>query len=181
MLKKIFFLFFLAFLFVFGNINSSKSDENTDIATSFTLYDTPVSIPTTAVFYNKDNQPVFLSEFKGKVLLLNFWKATCRKCLAELPSLNRLQDAFPDGVKVIAVSQGTEPADRINVVLHEERRLSNIDVYLDDKQTLYTRLSAPKIPSTLLINKDNQVIGYIAGQGNFDTEEIQAQIKELLK
>ena len=101
--------------------------------------------------------------------------------MAELPSLNRLQDAFPDGVKVIAVSQGTEPADRINVVLHEERRLSNIDVYLDDKQTLYTRLSAPKIPSTLLINKDNQVIGYIAGQGNFDTEEIQAQIKELLK
>ena len=181
MLKKIFFLFLLAFLFTFGNINSSKSDENADIATSFTLYEEPVSIPTTAVFYDKDNHPVFLSEFKGKVLILNFWKATCRKCLAELPSLDRLQADLSNDIKVIAVSQGPEPSDRIETILHKERRLSNIDVNLDDKQTLYTRLAAPKIPSSLLVNKDNQVIGYIAGQANFDAEEIRTQIKELLK
>ena len=181
MLKKFFFLFFLAFLFTLFNINLSVADETANESTAFTLYEAPLPVPTTAVFYNKDKQPVFLSDFKGKVLILNFWKATCRKCLAELPSLNRLADAFPTDLKVIAVSQGPETADRIETVLHEERRLANIDVSLDDNQTLFTRLSVEKVPYTFLIDKDGRIVGYIKGQADFDAESIHTQIKELLK
>lgn len=181
MLKKSLFLFLLAFLFTFGNTNLSKADEMPDETTAFYLYETPSPVPTTAVFYNKDKQPLFLSDFKGKVLVLNFWKATCRKCLAELPSLNRLKDAFGDDLNVIAVSQGPETADRIKAILHEERRLGNIDVSLDDNQTLFTRLAAEKVPYTFLIDKNGLIVGYIKGQANFDAEQIHAQIKELLK
>ena len=181
MLKKLFLLSLLAFLFALGNINLSNADETTSESTAFTLYETPLTVPTTGVFYNKDKQPVFLSDFKGKVLVLNFWKATCRKCLAELPSLNRLADTFPTDFKVIAVSQGPETPNRIETLLHQERRLANIDVSLDDNQTLFTRLAAEKVPCTFLIDKKGQMVGYIKGQANFDSEQIYTQIEELLK
>lgn len=181
MLKKFFFFSLLAFLFALGNINLSKADEISDISTSFTLYEDPIPVPSTAVFYDKDGQSVFLTDFKGKVLVLNFWKATCRKCLAELPSLNRLADAFPSDFKVIAVSQGEEAANRLETILHEERRLANIDVSYDDNQTLFNRLAAEKVPYSFLIDKGNRIVGYIKGQADFGTEEIHTQIKELLK
>ena len=120
-----------------------------------------------------------MSDYAGKVIVLNFWQATCRTCLIELPSLNRLAEKYPE-IIVLAISQGDENADTIERVLHEERNLTNIPVSLDDNQKLFKLLGGDKVPQTRLIDKKGIVKKTIKGGADFDSEKIHKQIEELL-
>ena len=174
MLKKIFTLSLLALFIVFSKTYAQNnfSDEFKDIFN-------PQKFPKTAAFYDKEGNKVFLSDFEGKVIVLNFWKATCRTCLIELPSLNNLAEKYPH-VVVLAVSQGNENAEIIDHILHEERNLENIEVSLDDNQKLFKLLGGDKVPQTRLIDKKGIVKKTIKGGANFDSEKIHKQIEELL-
>lgn len=69
----------------------------------------PVTIGTTAPDFRAkvlgENRYKTLADYKGKVVLLNVWATWCPPCLAELPSLQRLHEAYGDkGLKLVAVS-----------------------------------------------------------------------------
>ena len=172
MSKKIFFSFFLILLLIF----SKSQAEN--LSDSFTNSFNPQKFPQTAQFYDAAGKAIQLSDSKGQVIVLNFWKATCRTCLIELPSLNALAEKYPD-LKVIAVSQGDEPADLVEKVLHKERRLDKISVALDKNQALMNLMGGGKVPQTYLIDKDGLVRGHITGGADFNSETIRKQIEEL--
>ena len=174
MLKKIFILSLLALFIVF-----SKSYAQNNFSDEFKSIFNPQKISKSAVFYDKEGNQVELSDFEGKVIVLNFWKATCRTCLIELPSLNRLAEKYPE-IIVLAISQGDENADTIERVLHEERNLTNIPVSLDDNQKLFKLLGGDKVPQTRLIDKKGIVKKTIKGGADFDSEKIHKQIEELL-
>jgi thiol-disulfide isomerase/thioredoxin len=44
-----------------------------------------------------DDRYVYASDFRGRVLFLNFWETWCAPCVAEMPSIERLAALFPDG------------------------------------------------------------------------------------
>ena len=55
---------------------------------------------------NMDEEKVKLSDYKGKVLLLNFWATWCPPCIREMPSMERLhQQVDAESFKVIAINQ----------------------------------------------------------------------------
>ena len=69
----------------------------------------PVTIGTTAPDFRAkvlgEDRYKTLADYKGKVVLLNVWATWCPPCLAELPSLQRLHEAYGDkGLKLVAVS-----------------------------------------------------------------------------
>jgi peroxiredoxin len=69
----------------------------------------PVTIGSTAPDFRakvlNENRYKTLDDYKGKVVLLNIWATWCPPCLAELPSLERLHEAYGDkGLKLVAVS-----------------------------------------------------------------------------
>ena len=142
MLKKTFFYFLLILLLIF-----SKSYAENNLSVSFTNSFNPQKYPETAQFYDAKGNVVNLSKFSGKVIVLNFFKATCRTCLIELPSLNNLAEKYPD-IAVIAVSEGDETAEFVENVLHKERRLNKIEVSLDKNQALMKLMGGGKVPQT---------------------------------
>ncbi len=178
MLKKLFIFFLLALFVTFGKSYAQNLSHN-DVANHFSKVFSDKKVPATAEFFDKDGNAVKLSKFKGKVIILNFWKATCRPCLIELPGLNTLAQKHNDLV-VIAVSQGDESADFIDRILHKERRLNLIDVALDKNQALLKLMGGGKVPQTYLIDKDGTIRGHIQGGADFNAPRINAQIKELL-
>jgi thiol-disulfide isomerase/thioredoxin len=60
-------------------------------------------------FVDANGEPHKLSEFKGKVVLVNFWATTCGPCLQEMPGLSDLQRKFKDGGFVLVYLSSEEP------------------------------------------------------------------------
>lgn len=173
MIKKLFLLFLLTF---FATISKPYAKNN--LSDSFTDLFNPQKYPAAATFYTADDTPLKLSDFDGKVIVLNLWKATCRTCLIELPALNALAEKYPD-IAVLAVSEGDENAIFIDNILHKERRLNNLNVYLDKNQALMKIMGGGKVPQTYLIDKTGKVRGHIKGGADFNADQIQKQIDAL--
>ena len=174
MLKKISIFFVLTLFFVFG-----KSYAENKLADKFEILHNPQKYPKSATFYDIDKKPVLLSDYAGKVIVLNFWQATCRTCLIELPSLNALAQKYPQ-IAVIAVSEGDETPEFIDTILHKQRRLENISVFVDDNKKMFKLLGGDKVPQTRLIDKNGVVRGSIKGGADFNSPQIHKQIQELL-
>lgn len=166
----------LIFFFFMGNISLVFGDE---VASSFTLFSKPIALSPTARFYTK-NDSVFLSSYKGKVVVLNFWKPTCLKCLIEMPSLHDLKKRFGNDIVVLAIAEGDADYDTVKGVLHTQRQFYDIPITLDKNAQLMSSVGAPKVPHTRLINKAGEMVGYIQGEANFKSEEIINKIQNLI-
>ena len=56
------------------------------------------------IFKDHQEKEISFSEFRGKVLLVNFWATWCAPCIKEIPSLDRLKSKFEKNFDVIAIS-----------------------------------------------------------------------------
>ena len=103
-MKSVFLIFLLLFSLSAQAQITLKSARAPDL---FTL-SYPKSTPT-ATFFNEYGQDVGISNFRGKIILLNIWSTGCPQCVIELPMLDRLQKEM-GGMKfqVIALSSGLE-------------------------------------------------------------------------
>ena len=119
-----------------------------------------------------------LSDYRGKVVLLNFWATWCPPCRAEMPDLIRLQREYgPRGLQVIGV---TYPPERRARVRGFTRRLKvNYPVALGTRQTKATFTADETLPLTVIIDHHGTIRGFIAGI--LLPEEFEQQIKPLLR
>lgn len=102
-----------------------------------------------------------VEDYRGKVLLLNFWTTWCPPCRGELPDLVRLHRDFAAEVAVVGISiddRGTP--EQIQTKLRQALATYQIDypVFFDSKMELYQAYgSFPAIPTTFLIDAQGQV------------------------
>src|SRR5262249_14844611 len=62
----------------------------------------------------RDNRPLNLADFKGKVVFLNFWATWCKPCEEEMPGMERLYQKFKDrGLVVLAISEDADGASAV--------------------------------------------------------------------
>jgi thiol-disulfide isomerase/thioredoxin len=113
-----------------------------------------------------------LAQYRGKVVVLNFWATWCLPCAAEMPSLDRLAAIEDPGrVSVIAVSIDQDGPIRVGPYL-ASRNLDHLAVALDPEQklgSLGVNRSAPTalplwgLPASFIISKSGRVVGFITG------------------
>ena len=67
------------------------------------------------IFLDKNDQKININEYKGNLLILNFWAVWCEPCKEEMPSLDKLQ-ANPelDKIKIFPINIGKETLDKVN-------------------------------------------------------------------
>jgi thiol-disulfide isomerase/thioredoxin len=96
-----------------------------------------------------------LSDFKGQVLILDFWASWCGPCLAALPEALQVMEGYKDQpIQFIGINQGEAPAE---VKRFLERRSWKLRVALDTDGTASTAYAVDGIPHTVLIGKDGLV------------------------
>ena len=119
-----------------------------------------------------------LSDYKGKVVLLNFWATWCPPCRAEMPDLVKLQrDYARQGLRVIGV---TYPPETISEVRRFARSLGvNYPVALGTKATKRLFARTETLPITVVIDRDGNVRDTI--EGILLPEEFEQKIRPLLK
>lgn len=121
---------------------------------------------------------VRLRDYRGKVVLINFWATWCPPCRAEIPDLIRLQREYRSrGLQVIGV---TYPPQKLATVRRFVRRAKvNYPVALGTKETKSIFTSTETLPVTIVIGTDGRVRDII--EGILLPEEFEQKIQPLLK
>lgn len=121
---------------------------------------------------------VRLSDYRGKVVLINFWATWCPPCRKEIPDLIKLQrDYGSGGLQVIGI---TYPPQKPAEVRQFVRRAKvNYPVILGTKETKLLLTSSETLPMTILIGTDGRIQDII--EGILLPEEFEQKIKPLLK
>jgi thiol-disulfide isomerase/thioredoxin len=82
----------------------SKEELNIETASTNNPYENFIGKPAPAFsFTSFSGDEVSLNQFKGKVVLLDFWECWCGHCLLAMPKLNRLQRQWKDGLTIIGI------------------------------------------------------------------------------
>ena len=121
-----------------------------------------------------------LSDYKGKVMFLNFWATWCGPCRNEMPDIQKLYDEYSaqgeDAEVVILGIAGPgigqeESAEEIADFMTENGY--TYPVLMDTSGEMFTQYGISAFPTTFMIDKDGNVYGYVPGQM---TEDIMRSI-----
>lgn len=120
---------------------------------------------------------VGLKQYRGKVVLLNFWATWCASCQVELPRFNAWQKNYgADGLQVLTISMDDGDAP----VRRTVRRLRlNVPVIMGDARLGEAYGGVLGLPVTFLIGRDGVVVAKLKGET--DLESLETRMKELLK
>ena len=123
------------------------------------------------------NEDVKLSEFKGKVVLLNFWATWCGPCKIEMPWFVEFQREYKDrGFSVIAVSMDEEGWDIVRPFT-EDLKL-NFPVVIGDDQIADGFGGVAALPTTFIIDKQGRIAA--THQGLVSKGDYADEIESLL-
>ena len=130
------------------------------------------------VFKDSSGEDVSLDDFKGKLLILNFWATWCAPCREEMPSLDSLQsNSNFDNLKIFPINLGQENLSKSDSFF-KEIGIQNLDIYFDAPITLAKKLSLRGVPTTILFNKKGEEFGRIMGSIDFNDQDFTDWLKQ---
>ena len=129
-------------------------------------------------FLDTKNAQLDLKDFKGKLILLNFWATWCVPCKEEMPSLDLLQsNKNLKNLKIFPINVGKDNIEKASKFF-KDLKIKNLDVYFDSPVTLAKKFSLRGIPTTILLNKDGLEFARIVGSIDFEDEKFIKWLSE---
>jgi len=131
-----------------------------------------------------DGKPQRLSDYRGKVVVLNFWASWCPPCLEEAPALNRLQRHIePLGGTILGVSVDEDPAAYQKFLKDFEIvfltwRDPNVQ---DNKSKIELGYGTSLIPETYVIDRHGKIARKLVSAQQWDSPEMLAYFDAILK
>jgi len=123
------------------------------------------------IFMNVKQKNVNLDDFKGKLIILNFWATWCAPCKEEMPSLDELQSNTKlNNLKIFPINIGQEDTSK-SELFFKELNIKNLDIYIDAPITLAKKFSLRGVPTTIIFNKEGKEFARIIGSIDFNDEK----------
>lgn len=120
-----------------------------------------------------------LKDYRGKIVLLNFWATWCPPCIKEIPSINNLQNKYSkEDFVVLSVDMGEEPKD-IKAFL--EHVPAEYPVLLDTNSSLASTWQLHAFPSTYIIDRTGHLRYMYFGGLEWDEPEITSFLEKNLE
>ncbi|MBT8130531.1 MAG: TlpA family protein disulfide reductase [Gammaproteobacteria bacterium] len=119
-----------------------------------------------------------LANYRGKVLLVNFWASWCPPCIYEMPELTRLQQQLGDRpFEIIAINVGEK-----KYKVHKFTRLINFElpVLLDTSNQAFKDWRVQTLPTSFLVDANGVVRHKIRGNPGWEQQETIALIEQLI-
>jgi thiol-disulfide isomerase/thioredoxin len=113
-----------------------------------------------------DGATVHLSDYRGQVVMLNFWATWCPPCRAEMPMLQTASDRYQDQGFVILAVNDAEPVPQIQAFV--DRLALRFPIVLDDEERLQRMFGVVGYPTSVFIGRDGTAFATHLGALNSD-------------
>ena len=165
--------FLIIFIFLVTNVTAEELASIKNIV----IHKVPKTYDNVIFLDNKD-QKTNISQYRGNLLILNFWATWCEPCKEEMPSLDNLQvNPKLDKIKIFAINIGKENVDKVNKFFMD-LNIKNFEPYFDPPTTLAKTFSLRGIPTSILINKEGKEFARVIGSIDFDDKNFVNWIKK---
>ena len=164
--------FLIIFIFLISNVlsNETPNIKNIVINKELKTYDN-------ITFLNSSKKIIKLSDYRGNLVLLNFWATWCAPCKKEMPSLDVLKgNSNFDNIEIFPINVGKDDLKKSNKFF-EDLNIKNLKIYFDNPVTLAKALGLRGVPTTILFNKDGEEFARILGSIDFGDEKFLKWIK----
>jgi peroxiredoxin len=127
-----------------------------------------------------DDRKLRLAEFKGKVVLLNFWATWCKPCEEEMPGMERLYKKYRErGLVVLAVAADAEGASIVSPFI--KKHGLTFPVGLDPRMSLSSQYGVWALPSTFIIDRAGRRALTANGPREWDGRAAESLFESLLR
>jgi peroxiredoxin len=128
--------------------------------------------------FQVDGRSMHLADYKGKVVVLNFWASWCPPCVEETPSLEQLQQTIaPRGGVVLGVSVDDD-MDAYRKFIDDQR--VNFPTFVDVSKKIAPQYGTSMFPETYLIDRNGKLARKIVGPQDWQSPEVMSSIEVLL-
>ncbi|WP_445505274.1 thiol:disulfide interchange protein TlpA [Microvirga sp. G4-2] len=141
-------------------------------------------LPPAVAFNGPEGQPMSLSDFKGKMVLVNLWATWCVPCRQEMPALDKLQaDLGGADFQVVAINVDTRNPDKPKAWL-QENGIRNLAYYADPAgkllQVLQRSGHVVGLPTTFVVDASGCEIALLKGPAEWASPDALAFIRTAL-
>jgi thiol-disulfide isomerase/thioredoxin len=120
-----------------------------------------------------------LADYRGRVVLVNFWATWCAPCREEMPSIQRLKQRFANRPFVVLAVNVDEPEARIHKFLSELPL--DFPVLLDPEGRTTKAWKVRVLPASFVIARDGRIRYTVTGDLDWNGNEIAARLSELFQ
>ncbi len=131
-------------------------------------------------FVTPDGSDVSLADYRGKVVVLNFWATWCAPCRKEMPMLEEIaRDLGGEDLAVVTLATGRNAPPAIEAFF-EEIGVESLPQYRDPKQEIARDMAVLGLPVTVLIDREGREIARMTGDADWSGESARAILAEVI-
>lgn len=170
-------LLVLVFIVMTFSVFAAKSNKKDDLKVpNIVLYDQ----------YGKKHN---IEDYKGKVVVLNFWATWCGYCVEEMPEFEKVYKEFGSNKKdviILGIAGPKSKENQNNVDVEKDKIIKFLNknkitypTLMDESGKSFNEYGIRGLPSTYVINKKGYLEGYVSGA--ISGEQLKKAINETLK
>ncbi len=127
-----------------------------------------------------DGKSYSLSQFKGKVVLLNFWATWCKPCIVEMPSMQKAYlQLKKSNIEILAVSIDTNEKEIKEFLDNQLQTHLKFPIFFDKGKAVSSQFGTFQVPETFIIDKSGRITDKVIGIREWD-ESITLNYLKLL-
>ncbi len=121
--------------------------------------------------------PHDLREYRGKVVVVNFWATWCSPCIKEMPALNRLyQNTADRGIQVLGINMG----QTVKAITAFTRRVPvGFPLLVDGNMTAGPKWGVRGLPTTFVVGPGGRIVYEALGDQPWDSPALIAELEAL--
>ena len=129
------------------------------------------------IFKDENQKNHDLADYKGKLIILNFWATWCAPCREEIPSLDILQsNKALSNLKIFPINIGQEDLLK-SKTFFKKLNIQNLNIYFDSTITLAKKFQLRGVPTSIIFNKKGEEFARVIGLIDFNDKEFIEWLK----
>lgn len=164
-----------AFIFIGVTLNSGTGPEENTVSEKAKIRPEYLSKTSSLSFADYSGNEVKLSNYSGKIMVINSWAMWCPFCIKELSEFAAAQDEFGEDIVIIAIN-------REESVVESKKFINNLGLtdelvfLIDEKDSFYRYIGGISMPETIFLDKEGKLVFHKRGPMNL--KEIREKIQE---
>ncbi len=131
-------------------------------------------------FTDENNKLINIEQYKGKVLIINFWATWCQPCVKELPQFDQMIEIFgEENMAIIPISIDSAVSLTRLKEFYQEHNINNLAIYRDLDLKAYAAVMSYGVPTTLIVDRDLNAHLKVSGYLNWEDPQIMNLLNSL--